>query len=200
MPNLLETFPLDIIQYEICPYLDYNTRVALNLLLPYEDRRPTPLKKHAAIDVALLIAISMIRGHLNAVDRRKGLGRNRALLKFYREFPKYYFLLQYNTGFREAALEKSRQYANPENPDYTIKSKYFKDTLVGLSKKMIEDVERDYPFIEHITTLRNDAWSAITNSTHVTVDNSEQVNEYLESQPILQQHAYANNYYSSDDD
>ena len=174
--------------------------MTLNLLLPYEYRRPTSLRKHAALDVALLIAVGIVRTHLNAVDRSKGLGRNRAILKFYREFPKYYFLLQYNTGFREAALEKSREYANPENPDYSIKSKYFKNTLVGLSKKMFEDVERDYPFIEHIRTLRGDSWSAITNSTHVTVDNSEQVNEYLEGKRILHQHDYANDYYTSDED
>jgi len=200
MPNLLETFPLDIIHYEICPYLDYNTRVTLNLLLPYEDRMPTPLRKNAAIDFSLLIGSVVIKKHLNAVDRSKGIARNRAILKLYREFPKYYFMLQYNTGFREVALEKSRQYTNPENPDYLQKTKYFKNTLIGLCKKMIEDVERDYPFIKHITTLRDDPWSAITNSTHVTVDNSEQVNEYLERQRILQQHDYANDYYSSDED
>lgn len=38
MQSFLDKLPLDILRYEIVPYLDYQTRTALNLSLPPKDR------------------------------------------------------------------------------------------------------------------------------------------------------------------
>ena len=38
LPTVLDCLPLDAIQYEIFPYLDYESRVNLNQCLPLEDR------------------------------------------------------------------------------------------------------------------------------------------------------------------
>lgn len=44
MQSFLDKLPLDILRYEIVPYLDYQTRTALNLSLPLQDRKGYPLQ------------------------------------------------------------------------------------------------------------------------------------------------------------
>ena len=48
--HLFDQLPTDMIYYEIFPYLDYDSRVTANLLLPQEDRLRTPLRKDAALE------------------------------------------------------------------------------------------------------------------------------------------------------
>lgn len=201
MPYLFDNLPLDMIHYEIFPYLDYNSRVTANLMLPLQDRARIPLNQHTAIHVAMYIGVARLGAYLKAVDKSvSSHARNRNVLKMYREFPKYYFMFQYHQNLRTVCLEKTREFSNPANTDYEGRSKHFKTTLIALCNKMLEDVEQKYPFIENIYIEKHDEWSAIRNSRHVIVDNSEQVNEYLERQRILQEHDEANDYYSSDED
>ena len=49
MPHLFDNLPTDIIYYEIFPFLDYDSRVTANLMLPRKDRIGHPLKKDAAL-------------------------------------------------------------------------------------------------------------------------------------------------------
>lgn len=45
MQSFLDKLPLDILRYEIVPYLDYQTRTALNLSLQPKDRQGYSLQK-----------------------------------------------------------------------------------------------------------------------------------------------------------
>ena len=47
--HLFDELPTDMIYYEIFPYLDYNSRVIANLLLPRQDRLRRPLEKDVVI-------------------------------------------------------------------------------------------------------------------------------------------------------
>jgi hypothetical protein len=58
--NLFDQLPTDIIYYEIFPFLDYNSRVCANLLLPLKDRLRIPLRKDAVNEMTIHLAITRV--------------------------------------------------------------------------------------------------------------------------------------------
>lgn len=172
MPYLFDNLPLDMIQFEIFPYLDYDSRVTANLMLPPVDRVRTPLKKDAALQLAIAISEMILRKYLIKATVLSGQQRNRATLKFYRELPKYFYILEYRAGFREAIIEKSIAFSNPDGEEYINTTTHMKKTLPGLCA-IILDMAAQRPFIRqvegHFTKL---GWAAVTNANPlIVVDN-----------------------------
>ena len=63
MSTLFDFLPLDVINYEIKPYLDndYFSRIAINALLPPNDRRGTHLGKDAARRLHMSLHIPLLK-------------------------------------------------------------------------------------------------------------------------------------------
>jgi len=160
---LLDNLPLEIILYEISPYLDYNSRVITNYMLPPQDRVGTPLAKDAALQLEICMSITRIRKLVEASTEAKG-PRKRALglLKLFRNVEPLYFVCQYNNGFREAFLERTRAFADASNPEYDNVSRYIRKTLSTLCQKTHINIVEKYPFIRKVNCSHaNPAWSPI---------------------------------------
>jgi len=61
VPLPMEDLPRDVLHYELFPFLDYSTRVAMNQVLPRAERKPTPLKKGVIQEFSALFARCMIQ-------------------------------------------------------------------------------------------------------------------------------------------
>ena len=158
MLYLFDNLPLDMIQYEIFPYLDYNSRVIANNMLPPQDKIRRPLKKNAALQFALQFATTKIRIALDKQTKSKGNGRIRLTLQIWRN-PKYMYLLaQYKLSFRETVIHKAMEFMNLESH-----SKHVKREFHLLCSNAIKDMETKYPYIGecNVSYSKNNEWSAV---------------------------------------
>ena len=55
------SLPLDVIHYELFPLLDYSSRIAVNRILPSQERKGTPLKEGSVEEFTILFAQCMRR-------------------------------------------------------------------------------------------------------------------------------------------
>ena len=159
MPYLFDQLPTDMIYYEIFPYLDYNSKVTANLLLPREDRLRTPLKKDTALKLSMKMSGAVLRDflarHGQAVSKR---ARSIILLKMFRVLPHHYDLLQHHAKFREAVIEKACAWSDPTNPELLQATPYTRKALMALCSELLEVLEVRYPFIREVDCR---IWSAV---------------------------------------
>jgi len=115
--TVLDNLPYQVIQYEIFPFLDYNSRINLNMCLPVWDRVRTrmpsqSLKKHQT-DCCIKVIDSMLRSlEYRDPDTNKwsytGDRRLQRMILMLELFKKdeYFFLYTHFPGFREAFSSK----------------------------------------------------------------------------------------------
>jgi hypothetical protein len=182
LEHLFDNLPLDMIQFEIFPYLDYDSRVTVNLMLPRQDRIRTPLKKDSALKFAIHMSALQITKMIGKVDAAKGNPalRNRYLLKVFRTLPKYFFILEYNNKARNAILEKCAEYVDRKNLEFTNASPHLKKTLPGLCQAIIDMAEvrpliRDLPYID-----KDVLWTPLKNANDAEVVSSTPSNIHLD--------------------
>ena len=94
-PYLFDNLPLEIIQFEIMPYLDYLSKNILNCMLPPQDR----MRKRIDPEKILQLDIHIARNRLMRLLMQAYKESDDTILT--REFSKYSFALQYNQLFRE---------------------------------------------------------------------------------------------------
>jgi hypothetical protein len=161
MQYLLDNLPLDMIQFEIFPYLDYDSRVTANAMLPPVDRIQYRLKKDAAIQFALTYSSMKIYSYLKKMDIATGIQRRRCVLKIYREIPKHFHILEYSEKARVEILKKSAEFSDTNGDDYRESTTHMKKTLPKLCR-VILDMAMKRPFIRLVETSGRDGWSAIS--------------------------------------
>ena len=69
--HLFDQLPTDMIYYEIFPYLDYNSRVTANMLLPLQDRLRTPLRKDAVLEFTMRLGSTLITSLIKNQQKAK---------------------------------------------------------------------------------------------------------------------------------
>ena len=159
--NLFDQLPTDIIYYEIFPYLDYNSRVTANLLLPRKDRLSIALRKDAVLELSM----KMASDHLTSLifkqrDARSNLTRNRLSLKIWRTLPLYPELVQYNSRFRAIVIEKSKEFSDPDLEHVLRISSYTRKELKKLCEGFILSLETTFPFVRDVSMV-SEGWSAV---------------------------------------
>jgi hypothetical protein len=162
--HLFDQLPTDMIYYEIFPYLDYNSRVTANLLLPSKDRLSVPLRKDAALQFHLHLAGRMFKNILDKQRNAKSnLARNRLSLKVWRAVLVYPQLFQYNSRLREVVKDKALEFSDPRLEELTRISPYTCKELKKLCETFLLSLETSVPFVRDIpplvTTIED--WSAI---------------------------------------
>jgi len=162
MPHLFDNLPTDIIYYEIFPFLDYDSRVTANLMLPYEDRIRHPLKKDAALGFAIRLSSTLLHKVVNSVaTARTKLSRSRKVLQVYRTFvPKYIFLTEYSAKYREMMILKCKGYIDPTFEEYDTATPHIVKTLPGLCANILEMIEQR-PFKRAVADSRDESWAPI---------------------------------------
>jgi len=160
--HLFDNLPTDIIYYEIFPFLDYDSRVTANLMLPYEDRIRHPLKKDAALGFAIRLSSTLLRKAVNSVaTATTNLSRNRKVLQVYRNLvPKYIFLMEYCPNYREIMILKCKNYTDPTFEEYDTATPHTKKTLPVLCANILEMIEQR-PFKRAVADSRDESWTPI---------------------------------------
>jgi len=168
--HLFDNLPLDVIQYAIYPYLDYNSKIILNCMLPPQDRIRTPLKTGVGLSVVIKILAVRLSRKLNEFAGLTHIGRARKLLDLFRKFDKYYLILQHSKKARESILDVLRDFSDPASERYGSASKYLRTTCSLLTLAHIEKIETDVPYISEIQEIKCcDHWSAISSEKHKIV-------------------------------
>jgi hypothetical protein len=152
--HLFDELPTDMIYYEIFPFLDYNSRVTANLLLPKEDRLRTPLQK----DVVIMLEMSMGKAAMGSLIKKQSrttnpISRNRLTLKIWRTVTLFPSLYQYNSKFREVVAAKAAEFSDPSMVEYTHVSNYTRKELKKLCTNLLLSLETSHPYICELTTL-----------------------------------------------
>jgi hypothetical protein len=164
--NLFDQLPTDIIYYEIFPYLDYNSRVCANLLLPLKDRLRTPLRKDSVLEFSILQATKIITPILKKFNHPSTTRayRTRLILKIWRTLVNYPILVQYNQRYRDMSKIKTEEFYEILDTDANEFSKYTTKKLKELLKNYLLFLER-HPFIREINFAKNENWTA-TNTVY----------------------------------
>ena len=161
--HLFDQLPTDMIYYEIFPYLDYNSRVTANLLLPRQDRLRTPLRKDAVLEFAMRFGSTS----LVTLIRKQGtttnpITRNRMSLKIWRTVPLFPELFQYNSRFREVMAAKAAEFSDPSLEEIVHITSYTRKELKRLCEAFLLSLETSYPYKREVATSSSkDDWSAV---------------------------------------
>ena len=161
--HLFDQLPTDMIYYEIFPYLDYNSRVTANLLLPRKDRLRTPLRKDAVLEFTMrfgsTIIASLLKKQANAGNP---IGRNRLTLKIWRTVPLFPEIFQYNQRFRGVIAAKAAEFCDPSTYESTQVSTYTRKTLKELCEAFLLSLETSYPYKRDLAaSFPRENWSAV---------------------------------------
>lgn len=162
MPHLFDNLPTDIIYYEIFPFLDYDSRVTANLMLPYEDRIRHPLKKDAALGFAIrLSSVNLLKVVKSVPTATTKLSRCRKILNIYRNLvPKYIFLTEYSPRYREMMKLKCQDYINPAFEEYQTASPHLIKTMPVLCANILEMIEQR-PLKREVCDSKDPSWTPI---------------------------------------
>jgi len=152
--HLFDELPTDIIYYEIFPFLDYNSRVTANLLLPKEDRLRTPLQK----DAVIMLEMSLGRAAMGSLIKKQSrttnpISRNRLTLKIWRTITLFPSLYQYHSKFREVVAAKAVEFSDPSMAEYAHVSNYTRKELKKLCTNFLLSLETSHPYICELTIV-----------------------------------------------
>ena len=164
MSTLFDFLPLDVINYEIKPYIvnDYFARLALNALLPPIDRRGTPLRQDTARQLHLSLHIAPLKKLTHDASLVEGPVRKAecivAVFDFLINNP---LILQHNLSFRNTALRQAKTFADSNCPQYTVLEDAAKTPLICKAGLLLERMEKT-PFLYQLNTFQsNEKWSAV---------------------------------------
>jgi hypothetical protein len=160
--HLFDQLPTDMIYYEIFSYLDYNSRVTANLLLPQQDRLRTPLRKDAVLEFQMRLGTTLITSIIwKQTNARNSIGRNRLTLKIWRTVPKFPELFQYSAKFREVVAAKAVEFTEPALEEFSHISPYMRKELKRLCETFLSSLEK-YPYIREVAlSNEQENWSAV---------------------------------------
>jgi hypothetical protein len=152
--HLFDELPTDMIYYEIFPFLDYNSRVTANLLLPKEDRLRTPLQK----DAVIMLEMSLGRAAMGSLIKKQSrttnpISRNRLTLKIWRTITLFPSLYQYHSKFREVVAAKAVEFSDPSMAEYAHVSNYTRKELKKLCMNFLLSLETSHPYICELTPV-----------------------------------------------
>jgi hypothetical protein len=154
MTYLFDNLPTDVIYYGIFPYLDYNSRVTANLLLPSKDRISTPLNRNLALQVLIRINTVTIKHALKKFYNSHYGFRNRSyskyLLNVWRTVIKNLEVTQYNKIFRDVVISKVYEFTNLDNIDRLSVSAYTLKTLQKLCETTLQLMKEKYPYLREV--------------------------------------------------
>ncbi len=163
--HLFDQLPTDIIHYEIFPYLDYDSRVTANLLLPLQDRLCTPLRKGAVLEFTMrfcgIILTSMVK---KQAITKNSVARNRLTLKIWRTALLFPELIQHNLRLREIMAEKAIEFSDLSMDELAYVTPYTCKELKKLCKAFLLSLETTYPYKHEVKlSCQLENWSAVCN-------------------------------------
>jgi hypothetical protein len=159
-----DQLPTDMIYYEIFPYLDYDSRVTANLLLPRKDRLRTPLRKDAVLEFHHMLGLAAITPIIKKqAAATSKITRNRQTLKLWRTLPLFPQLYQYGARFRAVAAAKATEFSDPSTYEFSGVSDYTRKEVIKLCQAFLLSLETSYPYVRELDfTFPGGNWSAVS--------------------------------------
>ena len=190
MPSKFDKLPLDVIKYEILPFVenDYFARMGINSMLQTAERISTPLRKNAVAELDMAFTIMTYK-------KKKGLYAKGELLKtsaqrLERLIAIFDFnindvnFLKYDKNFRRAIKAKAEHYANPNINEYELVSEDEKANLILKATQILEVLAKNPYLYEAYSSVINDKWTPIDGAkSRIIVDNAALLEEKRRSTP-----------------
>jgi hypothetical protein len=159
--HLFDQLPTDMIYYEIFPYLDYESRVTANLLLPIKDRMSVLLNKESVLQFSLRFAAAIVKRLMDKQRRMTNpIALSRINLKIWRTLGKFPQLVQYHAEFRQITIDKIREFTDPATYEGCPLSVYTQKELMKLCGDFLERIETSLPFIRSVKSISED-WTPL---------------------------------------
>jgi len=173
MTSLLHNLPLDIIHHHIFRFLDWNSRVEANLLLPQAERIRVPLTKDAGISLMIRKEHDKLKKLLELVsdDTFSKEERFTHILNVMLELRESRYLIQYSIKFRDMAFERCSSFADLESSEYTNSSlsDENKNLLSTVCKATLKNLEV-FPYQREVK-VTYDKWTPVNAGPHHVVEN-----------------------------
>ena len=176
--------PLDLIQHELLPSLDYYSRISLNLLLPPQERKGKPLLPIATSRLEyelsrckLLQFIKSIRIGGNAYDTNRRLNKLKADM---------FLALQFNKSIRKKTMDIIVQtYVRTvtPSPGGVFVSRYMKKKVLNSLNTLLGTINTQFPEKETVVNFSKELRPvADIEDTLCVVDVAPDMNTRMEQQ------------------
>jgi hypothetical protein len=145
VPTVLDNLPLHVISYKIFPYLDYQTRINLNVCLPPWDRVRIKMPSESIKKHETNRCVAMVGSMLESLEKRdlhtrqwiySGDRRIQRMIQMLSLFFKdeYFFIYTHFPNFRDAFLQKINQMRDLATSQVTedMYSRTWLDELISL--------------------------------------------------------------------
>jgi hypothetical protein len=162
---------LNAFQY-VFQYLDYISRLSLNMALNKTDRIQTPLNHLVIKQVEILLNVSRLKKGIHNMESLRGIPRKDAFLNYFQNIlPRNLLICQHNMKFRKAALEKIKIYMDPYSPEYENADDSLMDSLIPLCKNLEYTLNIKYFYLYTLELPNNDInWSPVDYRPITTIE------------------------------
>ena len=112
---MLELLPVDVYRWELLPYLDWSSRLNLNLAMPKNCRIVERFTREELIGHEVTVLITLVKGRFNKLDEEYDRDRQaQKMIDIFNLFtlPRSKILIIHYKNFREALIERSKHYSN----------------------------------------------------------------------------------------
>ena len=190
MPSKFDELPLDVIKYEILPFVadDYFARMSINGMLEPVERTSTPLRKNAVAELDMSLTVLNYKKRKLDVDIRGATPTPSKIAEKLMEIFDFSIdnplLLKYDIKYRNVMIKKAGAYADPNFVDYGYVSEDEKVKLVLKANQALEALDKNPYICECRPSFRNEKWSPIDGAnSHVIIDNTELLEKIRRSTP-----------------
>jgi len=189
MPSKFDDLPLDVIKYEILPFVanDYFARMGINSMLQPVERTSTPLRKTAAaeLDMAFTLMTYKKKGLHVEPELLEGCAqRLEWLIAIFNFNINDLHFMKYAKEFREVMTKKAQYYANPDINEYSLVSEDEKARLTLKATQILEVLAKNPYLYQARPSVKNEMWSPIDGvKPRMIVDNSELLEKIRRSKP-----------------
>jgi hypothetical protein len=143
------------------PYLDYISRISLNMALNKTDRIQTPLSQLVIKQVEINLNVAHLKKGILQMDKLHGQAKVDAFINYFQNTLRNNLCVcQHNSNFRRAVLEKLNKYNDINCSDYT--DDILIDTVIPICKDILYKLETKYYYLYPISLPKVDeGWSPV---------------------------------------
>ena len=188
MPSKFDELPLDVIKYEILPFVsnDYFARMGINSILQPVERTSTPLRKNAVAELEMTLTLMKYKkkGLYVEPELLEGCAQRVKLLLGIFDFNiNDMRLIKYSKNFRDMLKKKAELFANPNINDYQFVSEDEKANVILKATQILEVLAKNPYVCEADPSFRNETWSPIDGLKRRIIDNSDLLEKIRRSKP-----------------
>jgi hypothetical protein len=204
MPSKFDELPLDVIKYEILPFVanDYFARMGINSMVKPVERTSTPLRKNAVaeLDIGLsLISYKKKRLNIEAAPLENSSKRLELLTRIFDFNINDLQFMKHAKGFRDMLTKKAETYASPNINEYELVSEDEKALLMLKATQILEALAKNPYVCEARPSFINETWSPIDGvKPRIIVDNEELLEKIRRSTPHWREIEFTRGHYYSE--